>query len=105
MSTGGLPAGEMAQADGRIENDIDEIDDDVFDGSAAASKRIYALTRKIIEFRDLRLGGDPLRADARGDRLRMNVDPVPELDYPFALAPMLAVAMVLYGIFKWREWI
>jgi magnesium transporter len=33
-----------------IENDIDEIEDDVFDGSPAASRRIYELTREVIEF-------------------------------------------------------
>jgi magnesium transporter len=33
-----------------IENDIDEIEDDVFDGSPSASRRIYELTREVIEF-------------------------------------------------------
>jgi magnesium transporter len=33
-----------------IENDIDEIEDDVFDGSAGASRRIYELTREVIAF-------------------------------------------------------
>jgi magnesium transporter len=33
-----------------LENDVDEIEDDVFDGSAAASRRIYQLTREVIEF-------------------------------------------------------
>ncbi|MDO9408165.1 magnesium and cobalt transport protein CorA [Patulibacter sp.] len=33
-----------------IENDVDEIEDDVFDGSPAASRRIYELTREVIEF-------------------------------------------------------
>jgi magnesium transporter len=33
-----------------VENDIDEIEDDVFDGSAAAARRIYDLTREVIDF-------------------------------------------------------
>jgi magnesium transporter len=33
-----------------IENDIDEIEDDVFDGSPTVSRRIYELTREVIEF-------------------------------------------------------
>jgi magnesium transporter len=33
-----------------IENDIDEIEDDVFDGNAGASRRIYELTREVIAF-------------------------------------------------------
>jgi magnesium transporter len=33
-----------------LENDVDEIEDDVFDGSAAASRRIYQITREVIEF-------------------------------------------------------
>jgi len=33
-----------------LENDIDEIEYDVFDGRAAAARRIYALTREVIEF-------------------------------------------------------
>jgi magnesium transporter len=33
-----------------VENDIDEIEDDVFDGSAAAARRIYELTREVIDF-------------------------------------------------------
>ena len=32
-----------------IENDIDEIEDDVFDGSPTVSRRIYELTREVIE--------------------------------------------------------
>jgi magnesium transporter len=35
---------------GGIENDIDEIEDDVFDGTADPSRRIYELTREVIEF-------------------------------------------------------
>ena len=33
-----------------IENDIDEIEDEVFDGTADASRRIYELTREVIAF-------------------------------------------------------
>jgi magnesium transporter len=33
-----------------VENDIDEIEDDVFDGSPDVSRRIYDLTREVIEF-------------------------------------------------------
>jgi magnesium transporter len=33
-----------------IENDIDEIEDDVFDGTANASRRIYELAREVIAF-------------------------------------------------------
>jgi len=33
-----------------IENDIDEIEDEVFDGSADASRRIYELSREVIHF-------------------------------------------------------
>ena len=33
-----------------LENDIDEIEDEVFSGSATVSRRIYELTREVIEF-------------------------------------------------------
>ena len=33
-----------------LQNDIDEIEDDVFDGSPSASRRIYELSREVIEF-------------------------------------------------------
>jgi magnesium transporter len=33
-----------------IENDLDEIEDDVFDGTADASRRIYTLSREVITF-------------------------------------------------------
>ena len=33
-----------------LENDIDEIDDEVFSGSATVSRRTYELTREVIEF-------------------------------------------------------
>jgi magnesium transporter len=33
-----------------LENDIDEVEDDVFDGSPTVSRRIYALTREVIGF-------------------------------------------------------
>ena len=33
-----------------VENDIDEIEDDVFDGTADASRRVYELTREVIHF-------------------------------------------------------
>lgn len=33
-----------------LENDIDEIEDQVFDGDPAVSRRIYELTREVIEF-------------------------------------------------------
>jgi magnesium transporter len=51
-----------------IENDIDEIEDDVFDGTADASRRIYELSREVIHFQRAttplvpmlgRLMGDP----------------------------------------------
>ena len=33
-----------------LENDIDEIEDDVFDGTADASRRVYQVTREVIDF-------------------------------------------------------
>jgi len=33
-----------------VEHDIDEIEDEVFDGSAGASRRVYELTREVIDF-------------------------------------------------------
>ena len=33
-----------------VEHDIDEIEDEVFDGSADASRRVYELTREVIDF-------------------------------------------------------
>ncbi len=33
-----------------LENDIDEVEDEVFSGSATASRRTYELTREVIEF-------------------------------------------------------
>jgi magnesium transporter len=33
-----------------VEHDIDEIEDEVFDGSANASRRVYELTREVIDF-------------------------------------------------------
>ncbi len=33
-----------------LENDIDEIEDDVFDGTADASRRVYQLSREVIDF-------------------------------------------------------
>ena len=33
-----------------VQNDIDEIEDDVFDGSPTVSRRIYELSREVIEF-------------------------------------------------------
>ena len=33
-----------------LENDIDEIEDEVFGASATVSRRIYELTREVIEF-------------------------------------------------------
>jgi magnesium transporter len=33
-----------------LENDIDEIEDELFDGDPAVSRRIYALSREVIEF-------------------------------------------------------
>ncbi len=33
-----------------LENDIDEIEDEVFSGSATVSRRMYELTREVIEF-------------------------------------------------------
>lgn len=51
-----------------IENDIDEIEDDVFDGSASASRRIYELTREVIEFQRATLPlPDMLAQLMRGD--------------------------------------
>ena len=32
-----------------VENDIDEIEDDVFDGSPHVSRRIYELAREVID--------------------------------------------------------
>lgn len=54
-----------------LENDIDEIEDELFDGSPTVSRRIYELTREVIEFQrataplDGMLGRliDELRAD------------------------------------------
>jgi magnesium transporter len=33
-----------------VEHDIDEIEDEVFDGTAGASRRVYELTREVIDF-------------------------------------------------------
>jgi len=168
-----------------LENDIDEIEDEVFGGSATVSRRIYELTREVIEFQRAtkplpeilgRLIGLPgvdeeerrylrdvqdhaMRVEEQVDGFRallqnilsvhltlettnltevsiaqseqvqkvsawaailfaptlvgtvygMNFDHMPELGwrlgYPFALALMLAVAGVLYAVFKRRGWI
>jgi magnesium transporter len=168
-----------------IENDIDEIEDDVFDGSPAASRRIYELTREVIEFqracqalpdmlarlmahddvgeeeerylRDVQDHALRVREQAAGFRellqnilnvnltleikalseasiaqneevkkisawaailfaptlvgtiYGMNFKHMPELSwrlgYPMAIAMMLAVGAVLWGVFTWRRWI
>lgn len=169
----------------RIENDIDEIEDDVFDGSAAASRRIYELTREVIEFqRAVRalpeIVGRLMSHDEAGEEERrylrdvqdhairvrertagfrellqnilnvnltletkalseasiaqneevkkisawaailfaptlvgtvygMNFEHMPELGwrigYPIALAMMVAVGLMLFGVFRSRRWI
>ena len=55
-----------------LENDIDEIEDDVFDGSPNASRRIYDLTREVIEFQRATrpLSRDPRFTHARARRRR-----------------------------------
>lgn len=168
-----------------IENDVDEIEDDVFDGSPAASRRIYELNREVIEFqraaqalpdmlgrlmsyegvgeeeqrylRDVQDHALRVREQAAGFRellqnilnvnltletkalseasiaqneevkkisawaailfaptlvgtiYGMNFKNMPELDwqlgYPMALVMMIAVGIVLFGVFKWRRWI
>ena len=64
-----------------IDNDIDEIEDQVFTGSARVSKRIYQLSREIIDFqravRPLRQIIDGVRADrvfaTAGERRRQEL--------------------------------
>ena len=69
-----------------LENDIDEIEDEVFGGSAGVSRRIYELSREVIDFqratgplpemlerlmrgrRARRRGGAPLPARRPGPR-------------------------------------
>jgi magnesium transporter len=168
-----------------VENDIDEIEDEVFDGSADASRRVYELTREVIHFQRAtkplipmleRLMADPgvgdeerrylrdvldhaLRLQEQADGFRqllqnilnvnltletktlsevsnkqneelkkisawaailfapsvvgtvygMNFDHMPELHwrfgYLFAVGLMVAVSLMLYLLFKRREWI
>ena len=45
-----------------LENDIDEIEDEVFGGSPTVSRRIYELTREVIEFQR---ATDPLERHPR----------------------------------------
>jgi magnesium transporter len=54
-----------------IENDIDEIEDDVFDGSPTVSRRIYELTREVIEFQR---ATEPLSAILEGLMRAAQVD-------------------------------
>ena len=59
-----------------IENDVDEIETQVFDGDPAVSRRIYELSREVVDFqraasparRDARLAGRRLRQVRRGRR-------------------------------------
>ncbi len=43
-----------------LQNDIDEIENDVFDGSSQVSRRIYELTREVIEFQRATRPLDPI---------------------------------------------
>jgi magnesium transporter len=43
-----------------LENDIDEIEDELFEGSATVSRRIYELTREVIEFQRATRPLDPM---------------------------------------------
>ncbi|MCA3747564.1 MAG: magnesium/cobalt transporter CorA [Rubrobacter sp.] len=163
-----------------LENDIDEIETEVFGGSPHVSRRIYELSREVVEFhratrplsgvleRMLADGGPPLDVELKrymrdvhdhairtneqiegfrelisnilnvnltlvsveqNDEVKrisawaailfaptviagiygMNFDRMPELHwalgYPFALALMLLVSGVLYGLFRRRGWL
>ncbi|MBA3424725.1 MAG: magnesium/cobalt transporter CorA [Rubrobacter sp.] len=161
-----------------LENDIDEIETDVFGGNPEVSRRIYQLSREVIQFQraakplisgvesllhDERLGPELKRylRDVQDHLLRvaeqidgfrelltnvlsvnltltginqsdqtkkvsawaailfaptlvgtvygMNFDSMPELHwtlgYPFALALMLAISVILYLVFKNRSWL
>lgn len=164
-----------------LENDIDEIEDQLFGGDPAVSRRIYGLSREVIEFqravhpligmleglladsgryqvelelqRSLRDVLDhSIRVSERADAFRallqnalsvhltlvgqrqneevkkisawaailfaptlvgtvygMNFDHMPELHwvlgYPLALGGMVVMGVVLYLVFKWREWL
>ncbi|MEX5258040.1 magnesium and cobalt transport protein CorA [Kocuria arenosa] len=178
-----------------LENDIDEIEDEIFSDHREVSRRIYELSREVIEFQravhplvdmlaSLQRGSakyaldeelqtrlrdvqdHAIRAAERANSYRallqnaltvhatlvgqrqndemqrltesalaqnedvkrisswaailfaptlvgtvygMNFDHMPELSwalgYPFALALMLAMGLVLYGVFKWKKWL
>ena len=54
-----------------LENDIDEIEDEVFGGSPTVSRRIYELTREVIEFQR---ATDPLEGHPRASESEPGVD-------------------------------
>ena len=60
-----------------LENDIDEIEDEVFTGSPTVSRRIYQLTREVIEFQRDRAARRHPRAPDRRPRDRRGRGPVP----------------------------
>jgi magnesium transporter len=118
-----------------VENDIDEIEDDVFDGTADASRRVYDLFREVILFQRAIKPLIPMLeqlsevSNRQNEEVKkisawaailfapsvvgtiygMNFDHMPELHwrlgYPYALGLMVLVAVALYVLFKRRRWI
>lgn len=68
-----------------LENDIDEIEDQLFIGDPAVCRRIYELSREVTEFQ----------------RATHSV----LAGYPLAIALMVATSVTLHLIFKRRGWL
>ena len=100
-----------------LENDIDEIEDELFSSAPDVARRIYDLSREVIGFQR---ATHPLRPSVLGAPLAeaptlvgtvygMNFEFMPELDwplgYPFALALMLLMGVGLYLTFKRKKWL
>jgi magnesium transporter len=60
---------------GGLENDIDEIEDEVFSGNAGVSRRIYELSREVIEFQRATEPLPSILADLIGGAVSRNSDP------------------------------
>ncbi|MDQ7910408.1 CorA family divalent cation transporter [Phytohabitans sp. ZYX-F-186] len=107
-----------------LRNDIDEIETQVFLGDPGVSRRIYQLSREVIEFQraarpllDLRDVADHATAVAAilfapnliGTVYGMNFRHMPELEwaagYPMSLGLMAVVCGALYVAFKRRGWL
>jgi magnesium transporter len=116
-----------------LENDIEEIETEVFGGNPSVSRRIYELSREVIEFQRATeplsgVLGDLLRDEAIdvdpkisawaailfaptlvGTIYGMNFTYMPELNwflgYPFSLVLMACISLTLYLIFKHRGWL